>query len=113
MTSQLLSERRATNPAVGVLVVLSMLLALVATAPSTATADDSSIGVIVVETNPISDLAEAIVTSAGGVITSNLDLIGGFAATMSWSGTSWSGTSWSGTSWSSAGWDAASGLRWD
>ena len=81
MTSHPLPERRpATNAAIGVLAILSLLVSLAATAPKTE--PDPLVAVIVVEANPISELAEAIVTGAGGTITSSLDLIGGFAATV-------------------------------
>ncbi len=76
------SARSRHRRAVGIFTILSLLFALVTTGPGRSTADEGLLDVIVVETNPVSDLAEAIVTSAGGVITSHLDLIGGFSATV-------------------------------
>ena len=59
-----------------------MLFALVATAPGSATTDDSPLNIIVGETNAATTDAEQVVERLGGVVRDNIELIGGFTATI-------------------------------
>jgi serine protease AprX len=83
MTNQLRAGSAVSRSrAIAALAAITMLFSLASTANATAGDNGPTVDVIVTETNPVSDLAEAIVSSAGGVITSHLDLIGGFSATV-------------------------------
>ena len=66
---------------VALVAAFTMIVSLVGSSPM-ATESDSMIDIIVRETNPASNVAESLVSTLGGTVRQNIDLIGGFSATL-------------------------------
>ena len=83
MTGKGLSWDHKTGKGTSLLAALAMILALLpmAATPSVAT-DDTPVEVIVRELAPLTDTAETLVERVGGAVLENLEIIGGFTATV-------------------------------
>ncbi len=83
MAARGLSWDHKTGKGTSLLAALAMILAVLpmVAAPSVAT-DDPPIEVIVRELTPLTDTAERLVERVGGAVLENLEIIGGFAATV-------------------------------
>jgi serine protease AprX len=83
MTGKGLSWDHKTGKGTSLLAALAMIAALLpmAATPSVA-ADDTPVEVIVRELTPLTDTAETLVQTIGGAVLENLEIIGGFTATV-------------------------------
>jgi serine protease AprX len=78
-----LSWDHKTGKGTALMAIIALVASLfvAATGPATAT-ESGTVDLIVRETHPVSDTAETLVERLGGVVRANLDIIGGFTATV-------------------------------